>query len=425
MNRISTLVHCFVFLGLFGLAATADLWMNTKGETAKPIEVIALNEDEISETNAEQTAVDIEAIVIPPLVIEQLYQVITDEKDINKHQWFETSTPMEKLAILHKLVKQLHVNKQYRVIVNLLQTQPENSLEQVRFYYGLALSKLGNAQGAIKQYQAHIELYPNHQSATLNLGLLLKKAKSYEKAVVILTKAVDISSGRKKAKALALLAASQQQLGNKKVAEEHYSKSIEYRPNHAATWLKLANIMAELNRPREEVEKTFKRAIALDKKQLNAWLKFGKYALQNGKFSLAENTLTRALHLSSEHQDVRLQLAWALSEKSNWQAAKQHWSWLQHQSTSFEVQVLASHFYSAITEQSTTQLHPLPDNDQGQYASYFITKLQGYAQAKSEADATTKLERIKKGSDWHHRASIQLEQLKSGSWQDTQLVNKN
>ena len=61
-----------------------------------------------------------------------------------------------------------------------LRFKPEDST--VHMIYGFYLSKLGNAEKALGQFEIAVDLAPNSAEAHYNLGLLYTEAKAYDKA---------------------------------------------------------------------------------------------------------------------------------------------------------------------------------------------------------------------------------------------------
>lgn len=117
---------------------------------------------------------------------------------------------------------------------------------------------------AITAYRALLQRWPNHQPGQINLGLLLARTGHHDQAVVALDRAAAISRGERKAKSLAAKSDSLMVLQRYSEAEAGYRDSIQYRPDHAVTWRKLAEAQRLQGEDSTRVTATLDKALALE-----------------------------------------------------------------------------------------------------------------------------------------------------------------
>lgn len=216
------------------------------------------------------------------------------------------------VSYYYLLVKQ----KRYDTVIDDLDdiNQQQRLKNSVQFYYALALSRKAMYKKSLAQYKALINNNKNHQSATLNSAIVLQKMHRYQDAILYFTRAMEITSGTRKAKALAGIAHCNKQLGNHKEAIAFYQKSIEYRPADKVTWRHLGDAMAASNLPYETVIKTYNKAIALDPNYLPATESKAQYQLQQMDYYGALSTL--AAHKKGGVKSYKSQMVktWAYLE---------------------------------------------------------------------------------------------------------------
>ncbi|OUS27367.1 hypothetical protein A9Q99_15310 [Gammaproteobacteria bacterium 45_16_T64] len=222
------------------------------------------------------------------------------------------------VAYYYLLVRQ----KSYQTVIDQLSVKsvPQRLAEGTQFYYALSLSKKGHQQDALDQYNQLIKKNTNHQSATLNSAIIHQKMEDYTAAFDLFEKAVTITSGSRKAKALAGAARCSTQLGNINIAIQYYQKSIEYRPGNAVTWRLLADTMAINHQDYRSVVDTYDKAIALNPNYSIAIERKSRYQMENADFYGSIKTLSQALPKSFSESDRQQLLTWnyiALGQRSN------------------------------------------------------------------------------------------------------------
>jgi tetratricopeptide (TPR) repeat protein len=207
-------------------------------------------------------------------------------------------------------------------------TNKIKSPSSILFDQALLLSRQDKYAEAIEIYQKVIMLKPNHQMATINLALLLKKSGDYPAAIQTLEQALRISGGTRKGKIYALLGVSHEALKQADKAVGLYKKSIEYRPSHALTWRRLAKQTAVAKHPYSEVIETYKRAIALNPEHTAIHIEKAQYQFTSLDFEGVIRTLThkqlpKINQLKSKLLKARL-LVLAYTELERFNKVKQH-----------------------------------------------------------------------------------------------------
>jgi len=203
------------------------------------------------------------------------------------------------------------------------------------------------------------------------------------------------------------------------LAEKNYAKSIEYRPGHASTWLKLADVRRQLNLPYVHTEKTYERSISLNSGNAQAWKKLGQYRLQKLDFSSAVAALGRAAELSARDGQLRLSMAWASFEAGKLKASRNHWLWLSKYAKSKKEKLLANHMLALLNNQKK-QMKPLPiQQAEFQYALSLSLIDRGELES-----AQSKLQLIDKTSHWWSRAQVRLavELVNAGRFDRANLI---
>lgn len=221
----------------------------------------------------------------------------------------------EKVLLASLLSKDLYVKHQYEQVKTLLDTVTFKNrvLHDVQFLYAYSLSKTNLRDEAIQQYRLLSTQNQRSQSTFLNLGLLLQKSGQCDQAIPIFTRAISISSGNKKAKALSGSAKCHYRTGLFKESVHLFTKSIEYRPNSAKTWIMLANAMAAANHPLPRIINTFDKGIALDKQNYKSYLQKARFLLANYDYPGVIETLDAASKISGNAQLFELK-TWAYLE---------------------------------------------------------------------------------------------------------------
>lgn len=422
MKAINSIVLASGFASVLISAVALDSWLLNPEPQQKDIvidnpllERVEPKTSITATTQAQNNPLD--ALPLPAQAQQQLEDLALVEQVLQAHEQghvlFEQDKYQNaKLAQQHRIlsahIEQLQQQKAYLAIIQLLKpltSQERIELEQ-QFSFAIALSRTKQSEHAIAAYNELLRAEPNNQAASINLGLLLNKTKQYQQAIIDLKQAVAISSGERKAKALSLLATAYQHTEQLKLAELTFKHSIEYRPQHAATWLKLAMLQAKLDMPYATVDKSFRRAVALKKDYKKALASYGRYQLFKLNFDGAFNNLAAALQQASNDETIQRDLAWAYWHAERHFDANQLWRRLASKSNQVQHRLLAAHISAAIKQQNHN-LKPLIDkDDQSRYWLANIAAMQNQSH-----QARLKLETIKPSSDWYWLAQLQLAKL--------------
>jgi len=411
-------------MAIFSASFITLMWFDygffSEGDHYKNIAIEQLENEKTEALTAEQ-AYSVQTVDIPRGLFKSTLKKQLSGRPLLQQEQFALQSVEVQNAILYKHSNRLIKKKKYSEQVELsrsisLQRRLQSNMQ---FDYARSLSKLEDMEAAIDTYQQLLEHKPNYQAATINLGLLLNKSHRYDEAEIVLTRAHNISSGSRKAKALSALASAQKYMAKWQLAEKNYAKSIEYRPGHASTWLKLADVRRQLNLPYVHTEKTYERSISLNSGNAQAWKKLGQYRLQKLDFSSAVAALGRAAELSARDGQLRLSMAWASFEAGKLKASRNHWLWLSKYAKSKKEKLLANHMLALLNNQKK-QMKPLPiQQAEFQYALSLSLIDRGELES-----AQSKLQLIDKTSHWWSRAQVRLavELVNAGRFDRANLI---
>ena len=207
---------------------------------------------------------------------------------------------------------------------DLEQKEATSDEQPIPFSQALSLSRQGKTEQAIKLYQEIIIQQPNHQMAAINVVILLKKSQGCEQLEASMVHAINVSRGKRKAKAHSLFASCLDEQKQYSKALHHLDKSLEFRPNHAATWLKRALIQQKAQLPFTQVLQSYAQALAMDEKNQNIRLDMAQYQQAHLDFNGSIKTLKdkyKSLKSSTLAHQV---LAWNYLEIGKINNAKKH-----------------------------------------------------------------------------------------------------
>jgi len=314
MRRIAhiSLVHLFIVTILFsGLLITEKYYLAREQDNT----VISIVPEEDSVLEMMTTSTTLEVSENLALLLEKFKAEDIELHGLQNLQEFKELSDKDIPVLWLKLAEIFYDRHEYSVVINKLEKLDKNQRSQFKalFMYAFSLSKIGSIDKAIEQYRLLLKLNPNAQAAMFNLALLLKKQKQYHEAIPVFLKAVDISSGAKKAKAYAGLAASYYRLKDYVQAAVFFRKSLEYRPDAASIWIQLAKSLAASNEKYEDVLDAFSKGIALNADDFKAYLQQAEYQIQNLAYTDAVKTLEKASGISDDPKVHEL-MAWSYLE---------------------------------------------------------------------------------------------------------------
>ena len=122
-------------------------------------------------------------------------------------------------------------------------------------YLGIINSRLHLYLKAESCYQKAITIKPNSSISYLNLGIFYYHKKYWDQAQLTLTKAVALSSGKEKAKALTYLGIVNQNLENKHEAITQFNEAINLSPKYLFPRINLALAQDEISDKLKEIDK--------------------------------------------------------------------------------------------------------------------------------------------------------------------------
>ena len=207
---------------------------------------------------------------------------------------------------------------------NLEQTEATSDEQQIPFSQALSLSRQGETEQAIKLYQEIIVQQPNHQMAAINLVILLKKTQGCEQLEASMLHAINVSRGKRKAKAHSLFASCLNEQKQYSKALHHLDKSLEFRPNHAATWLKRALIQQKAQLPFSQVLQSYGQALAMDEKNQKIRIDMAIYQQAHLDFNGSIKTLKDKYKSLKSSVHANQILAWNYLEIGKINNAKKH-----------------------------------------------------------------------------------------------------
>lgn len=404
MNIRQTILLATIFAVCFSGLIAADQVLLRLPTSIKHI-VLAADNEQFDESQRLQAQSVLES-AITESDLESVQQWLQAQKPLVEHPLLKVSND-ESVAILTQLSEFLSQQKAYLPMALLGQqlTLEQRLQAKIQFRYAMALAKQSRNKEAIQAYQDNMAFQPNHQATAINLGLLLNKAKRYDEAKTVLYHAVDISASTRKAKALSVLASSYAATENLKKAVQFYEASIQYRPDHAITWYKLAKAKQASGLAVKDVVNTYQRALALKPDYHRAAKALGLFQLQAGLYEPAIDYLQQALAAANRDQQLHQGLAWCFTELGQMNAARKQWAWLANNAATKTMRLQAAHFEQAISNKSG-QLKPLPNAEEFRYTQAVLAQLNN-----DHVAAKALLQQLDQHPLYHIRAQHRLDDL--------------
>ncbi|MBN1361378.1 MAG: tetratricopeptide repeat protein [Sedimentisphaerales bacterium] len=174
---------------------------------------------------------------------------------------------------------------------------------QLRFNYGRFLSAaLGDARGAVSQFQTVAEHVPHHFRAHVGLGAELLTLGLYEQSIAHNLQAIAIMPTR--AAAHNNLAAAYLQLGRLDQAEEHLLQTLRWRPDDLSAYDVLADVYVRQERTEEAVS-LCRRALQFAPNSAAMHCKLGIILGIQGNRDEAMEQIRQAARLDPNSPEVR------------------------------------------------------------------------------------------------------------------------
>ena len=278
----------------------------------------------------------------------------------------------------------------------------DSSAVSLQFTNALNLSRQGKTQQAIIGYQQILEQRPNHQMAAINLVILLKRSQGCEKLEPLMLRAIEISSGKRKAKAHSLLASCLSESEQYKLALTHLDKSLQFRPNHAGTWLKRARLQQKANLDYAQVLISFEKALAMNEKNNLLRLEVARYQQKHLDFSNSIKTIKAKYKSLKNSLAANKILAWNYLELSKSNNARKHASQVQKLQSKDSLYSMAFNTYlEGDLSLALTQLAQLKASN----ADIHLLKARIYQQKKWYKHSQTQLSKLIKYDAYVYRAN--------------------
>jgi len=205
-----------------------------------------------------------------------------------------------------------------------LATEEKNSFIDESLKKALILSREGEHEAAIYLYQVILNENENHQIAATNLALLHKRTLGCEQAKAAIEHAINVTRGKRLAKSLSLQGSCYIEAENYTAAIKSLTRAIEFRPNHALLWKKLAKAQNLSQHPIERVIQTYQRALALDSNNLKLRIRIAKLQYQHLDFNGSIKTLRGDYSNIKTSYEGQYLLAWNYLEVRKFNNAKKH-----------------------------------------------------------------------------------------------------
>lgn len=400
MQILSTLIPVSLFGALILSPLIGEQWLNSADKEVKVFTIEQATEHRLLAEENNRVAAIADTSLADSMVDIALARAESGEPLLSFAERSGLSLDNRK-SLLRKVSARLIKLERYEDLQQQIQPLPIDERVQlgVQFSYALALARLNQTDEALSQYRQLLARQPVHQAAAINLGLLLYQNQRYAEAVFALDFAASIASGERKAKALSASASSLRELGRLEEAEQKYMRSIEYRPGHASTWAKLAEVRAQIDKPFELVSLTFQRSLALDNAGKRPRRKTADYHLQRLDFNAATRHYQALLEQTPGDMRVMRKLAWALFESGHGIESEKIWQRIANDESDRDVRLLARHLLTSLSEQERDLRTLAVDNAEANYARAVILQREG-----KFAESLAFLSSISKDSDWYARA---------------------
>jgi tetratricopeptide (TPR) repeat protein len=159
---------------------------------------------------------------------------------------------------------------------------------------GVGLYRGQDVAGAIRRYEAALELVPDHFDALNNLGVALRASGRLDEAIDCLSRAAVAHPTRPEGHFN--LGNALTQAGRIEAAAETYLKALALNPEMTAARAALAGIYRRLNRPADEIA-AYRALTAAEPQNAEWWNNLGAALFAHGKILAALPSLRRAVAL--------------------------------------------------------------------------------------------------------------------------------
>ena len=192
------------------------------------------------------------------------------------------------------------------------------------FLTAISISKNGDTESAITAYRQVLSTNKNHQSAAVNLAIIMKREHGCDAAMHDIKYAASISRGKRLSSALSMQAGCLMKRGMPEDAIPLLKRSIEFRPNHASTWERLALALEKTGHEGKTVLATYKKSLALNSKNIRLRMAVAKYQQKALDFHGSNATLKARYKSIKKVYRAQYLLAWNYLELAKFNNAKKH-----------------------------------------------------------------------------------------------------
>lgn len=292
----------------------AEQWATTRSDRPLVVNITAVETQEDESGEATET------------VARQRYGTVDILRVEAERQMADPQAPAERLF---EQARHARAFKDYALADRLLARSLELDPKHVEalFLRGRTLSDLGNVSEAERLYREVLARAPNHQKATYNLALLLGRAGKTAEAEVLFRRAVDITSGRLKAKALHQLGMVLGTQSRWVDASEAFRRATELRPQYHHYWLALGEVLQTQGRTAEALA-ALENAQALRKSSADVQLALARLYQERGSRAKALRHLQRAVRLDPAKPEARGELGNLYFARGELQKAQEQYRWL-------------------------------------------------------------------------------------------------
>ena len=197
--------------------------------------------------------------------------------------------------------------------------EPLTSAEHLQS--GLAKHQAGNLAAAAHHYCKTLETAPSNADAFHLLGLVLSENGEHGRALMMLSRAVEL---RPNAVFLANLGLACRRAGDLDVAISAYREALRLNPYHAPTLGKLGRALIETGDP-TEAEQVLTQASLLDASNPELWNALGHARAAQQRYAEARGNFAQALSIDPTYTEARENLAHALLRLGHAEAANGLW----------------------------------------------------------------------------------------------------
>ncbi len=316
--KYSRWYHNGLLWSIFGAAQVAALvvgehWAATR--SAQPVNVVITAAD-AQEDEADETAG-------PPL---KRFGSATDLQAEAQKQLQDSQASAATLLDLAKLARDFQLMPLAdRLLTRTLERNPAQV--DALFLRGRTQSDLGNNGEAERLYGEVLARAPSHQKAAYNMAVLARRAGRLEEAENLFRRAIKVSSGRLKAKALHQLGVVLGERSRWSDAAESFRLAAQLRPQYFGHWLALGEALQEQGQP-EEALTALEKARALRKSSADVELALARAYQERGAGAKAMRHVQRAVRLDPAGPQARAALADVYFANGQLQKAQEQYRWL-------------------------------------------------------------------------------------------------